>query len=382
MAADLVPTLTGFGRALRDAGLSLGPGDTMVFCAAAAVLDPTDLVDLYWAGRTSLVARREDIATYDEVFRRYFLGEDGPAERVLEFVARTHAGLVDVPSTDPPPASTEDDTDQPEEERELGRAGSDVAVLRNKSFAACTPEELAAVRRLLARLRLTPPRRRTRRSRPARRGRRPDLRGTVRRSMRRQGELVELRWRRRRTRVRPLVLVLDVSGSMAEHSRALLQFAWSARRAAGPATSGPRKVHVYCFGTRLACLTVPLRHRSPDAALRNAGREVVDWEGGTRIGSSLDELVRTAGRRGLTRGAVVVICSDGLDRGDPAALAAAMERLSRQCHRIVWCHPGLVDGRAPRTVGMLAAEPWIDVLVPGRDLSSLTELADLLPRLG
>lgn len=374
MAGDLVPVLVGFGRALRAAGLAVGSGDVTVFCAASAALDPTDLVDLYWAGRTTLIARRDDVAVYDEVFRTYFLGEHAPLDEVLTLTARAEAAVVDVPAAEPPA-----DAEESGDEVALGLVGSDVDVLRHKSFASCTPEELAAVRRLMARLKLTPPRRRTRRSRPAHRGRRPDLRRTVRASLRLHGELADLRWRRRRVRARPLVLILDVSGSMADYSRALLQFAYSARRAS---TLGPRRVHVYCFGTRLTCVTAPLRHRSPDAALRDAGRLVVDWEGGTRIGESLAEFVRTAGRRGVCRGAVVVICSDGLDRGDPGTLATAMERLSRLCHRIVWCHPRLIDGQAPRTMGMLAAAPHVDVLTAGHDLASLSELADLLPRLG
>ncbi|MGQ0574183.1 MAG: vWA domain-containing protein [Pseudonocardia sp.] len=376
--SDLVGVLVGFGRALRRAGVAVGPGDVVGYCAAAATLDPTDLVDLYWAGRTALLARREDIATYDEVFRAYFLGEHQPVRDVLTLAARAEGGVVDVPAAEPPAADAEEGAD---DDVELGLVGSNVDVLRRKSFASCTPEELAAVRRLMARLRLVPPRRRTRRARPARRRRRPDLRRTVRACLRRHGELTELRWRRRRVKVRPLVLILDVSGSMADHSRALLQFAHSARRAGGT-TAGAQRVHVYCFGTRLTCITAPLRHRSPDAALRDAGRLVVDWEGGTRIGASLEQFVRTAGRRGICRGAVVVICSDGLDRGDPATLSAAMERLSRLCHRIVWCHPRLVDGRAPRTMGMMVAEPHVDVLACGHDLDSLAELAALLPRLG
>ncbi len=143
-------------------------------------------------------------------------------------------------------------------------------------------------------------------------------------------------------------------------------------------------MQVFCFGTRLTCITTPLRKRSPDQALAEAGALVVDWEGGTRIGDSLDQFVRTWGRRGICRGGVVVICSDGLDRGDPDTLATAMERLGRLCHRVVWMNPHKGDNPAyrPQTVGMMVAEPHIDVLLSGHDLSSLEELAALLPRLG
>jgi hypothetical protein len=252
---------------------------------------------------------------------------------------------------------------------------SNVETLRHKSFAACTPEELEALRRIMARIRLTPPKRRTRRTKTAYAGRRPDLRRTIRESLRTHGEMVDLYWRQRRVRMRPLILILDISGSMAGYSRCLLQFAHSAKRASA-------KVEVFCFGTRLTCITKQLQTRSPDDALAQAGKLVVDWEGGTRIGDSLDRFVRNWGRRGACRGGVVVICSDGLDRGDPEVLAMAMERLKRLCHHIVWNpHKGDPDYR-PQTLGMMVAHPYIDVLLSGHDLSSLEELAALLPELG
>ena len=160
---------------------------------------------------------------------------------------------------------------------------------------------------------------------------------------------------------------------MADYSRALLQFAWSARRAA-------QRVEVFCFGTRLTHVTAALQTRSVDTALAQAAREVVDWEGGTRIGDALDAFLRGWGRRGTARGGVVVICSDGYDRGDPEVLAAAMERLARLSHRIVWCNPHAVGG-APRSLGMMVAAPHIDVELSGHDLASLEELAGLLPTL-
>jgi hypothetical protein len=226
------------------------------------------------------------------------------------------------------------------------------------------------------RIRLAPPRRRTRRTVPARSGRAPDLRRTARETMRLHGEPAELFWRRRRIRLRPLILILDISGSMADYSRNLLQFAYSANRAAA-------RTEVFCFGTRLTRLTRALTTRRPDAALERAAQAVFDWEGGTRIGESLDAFVRDWGRRGLCRGGVVVICSDGLDRGDPAVLAAAMERLSRLCHTLVWMNPHKGDNASfrPSTVGMMAAAPHVDVLLSGHDLRSLEELAALLPTL-
>jgi uncharacterized protein len=179
-------------------------------------------------------------------------------------------------------------------------------------------------------------------------------------------------------------LILDVSGSMAEYSRALLQFAYSAARASS-GLSGPlvAKVEVFCFGTHLTRITEALQKRNPDHALAEAAKAVVDWEGGTKIGASLDLFVRTWGRRGLCRGAIVVICSDGLERGHPELLATAMERLTRLSHRIVWMNPLKGDDPEfqPRTVGMMAALPYVDLLLSGHDLSSLEELAECLPAL-
>jgi len=194
--------------------------------------------------------------------------------------------------------------------------------------------------------------------------------------MRTHGEPAELFWRRRRQRIRPMVLILDVSGSMSDYSRSLLQFAYSTRRAAS-------RVEVFCFGTRLTRITRSLDRRRPDDALEQAAKAVFDWEGGTRIGDSLDTFVRAWGRRGMCRGAIVVICSDGLDRGDPAVLAAAMERLSRLSHRVVWLNPhrGNDASFRPSTLGMMVAAPHVDVLLSGHDLRSLEDFAALLPEL-
>ena len=371
--APFVALLVDFCRELRSAGLAVGTGDAAAYCAAVAALDPSDLLDLYWAGRTTLVARRDAIPDYDEVFRRFFLGAGGdlPVLGTLkspEAHAAEMQATLTVPATDPPGDG--------QEQAALGLMASDVEALRHKSFTACTPEELAAVRRIMARIRLTPPRRRTRRTVAARAGRAPDLRRTVRESLRMHGEPGELFWRRRKVMPRPLILILDVSGSMADYSRHLLQFAYSAKRAAA-------RVEVFCFGTRLTRITRALDHRRPDEALERAAATVVDWEGGTRIGASLDAFVREHGRRGLCRGGIVVICSDGLDRGDPAVLATAMERLSRLSYRIIWMNPHKGDNPdfRPSTLGMLTAAPYIDRTLSGHDLSSLEELAALLPAL-
>ncbi len=371
---EFVSVLVEFGRRLRREGMAVGSGDVLTYCAAMAALNPADLIDLYWAGRSTLVTRRDQIPVYDRVFRSFFLGEpDAPgAPPYLRLHATSQYSTVfQIPATEP-------GQDDPEENRaQLGLVASDVDILRDKAFAACTTEELAALRRIMATMRLAPPRRRTRRTQPARDGRNPDPRRTIRETMRRHGELDMPRWRSRRRRPRRLVLILDVSGSMADYSRNLVQFAHSATRASD-------RVEVFCFGTRLTRVTPALRRRNVDDAMDRAAKAVVDWEGGTRIGDSLATFVRDWGRQGICRGGIVVLCSDGLDRGDPQVLAAAMERLSRLSHRIVWLNPhkgSAVDFR-PSTVGMMVAAPYVDLLLSGHDLRSLEELAARLPELG
>jgi uncharacterized protein len=364
--------LVAFGSELRSAGIAVGSGDIMTYCSAAGVLDPTDLVDLYWAGRGTLVSRRDQISTYDRVFRSFFLAADNPLTELLRITPNSAAqaqAVLEIPATD-------EAGEERGDEAVLGLMASDAEALRRKSFTACTAEELAAVRRIMARIKLTPPRRRTRRTAPAPHGTSPDLRRTVREAMHMHGEPAELYWRRRKVKLRPLILILDVSGSMADYSRHLLQFAYSAKRAAS-------RVDVFCFGTRLTRVTRALDHRRPDDALQRAARTVFDWEGGTRIGACLDSFVRDWGRRGLCRGGIVVICSDGLDRGDPAVLAAAIERLARLSYRVVWMNPHKGDNPdfKPTTLGMMVVAPHIDMLLSGHDLRSLERLAALLPTL-
>ncbi|ABL79783.1 MULTISPECIES: VWA domain-containing protein [unclassified Nocardioides] len=358
-----VETLVGFARELRAAGLPVGTGDGVTFCAAMEPLDPTDLMDLYWGGRATLVTRREQIPTYHETFLRYFL--DHPAPKPDEARPFTIQQREEARTALQVPETEQHGEERQEEEAILGLMASDVSALKHKAFASCTPEELAALRRIMRTVRLTPPRRRSRRTAAASAGTRPDLRRTVREAMRTHGDPARLRWRQRRKRPRPLVLVLDVSGSMADYSRALLQYAHITSRATS-------KVEVFCFGTRLTRITRELEHRRPDQALDRAARAVVDWEGGTRIGGSLDAFVRDFGRRGTGRGGIVVICSDGLDRGDPALLASAMQRLSRLCHRVVWLNP---HGAEPASLGMAVATPYVDQVLTARSLADLEAFA-------
>jgi hypothetical protein len=241
---------------------------------------------------------------------------------------------------------------------------SRVETLRRKSFADCTPEELDELQALMARVALTVPVRRSRRWQPARAGV-PHLRRTLRRSFRTAGEPIDRAWRERRRRARRLVLVLDVSGSMTAYARGLLMFAHAALRA-------DRRWEAFCFGTRLTRVTRALAASDADEALRSAAREVVDWDGGTRIGESLKRLLDDYGHGGLARGAVVVICSDGLDVGDPGLLADQMARLSRLAHRVVWLNPLKESPEyEPLARGMRAALPYVDLFAAGHSLASL-----------
>ena len=363
--------LVGFAHELRAGGVTVGTGDVLTYVEAAAILNPADLLDLYWAGRAALISRSADIPPYDRAFREYFLAEDSPASDELRLSpatrAEAEASLV-MPATDPGPE------EDPRDQQRLGLMASSVAALKHRSFTACTPDELAALRRIMRAMRLTPPRRRTRRTKAAPTGTIPDLRKTIQNEIRLIPPPAPIRYRRRKARLRPLILLLDVSGSMTDYSRHLLQFAHTARH------SGAR-VEVFCFGTRITRITRQLRTRRIDVALHEAGRSVMDWDGGTQIGGSVDTFIRRWGRGGMCRGAVAVICSDGLDRGDPELLAASMERLARLAYRIVWLNPHKGDNREfrPSTVGMMVAAPHIDLLLSGHDLASLEELAATLP---
>lgn len=376
----LVAALHGFCCLLRTEGMALGSHDVITLCDSMESLDPTDMIDLYWGGRTSLVHRREDITTYHEAFRRYFLSGINPIEVMVKAQAHVNAPREEsVQAFEVPMTDQSENEDEKADEAVLGLVASNIATLRKKGFAECSFVEREALRRIMRRLRLSPPVRKTRRTQRSHRGAAPDLRRTVAGALRTQGELVHLHCRTRRVRARPLILILDISGSMADHSRSLLQFAWGTRRST-------QKVEVFAFGTRLTHLTKALNTRSLDDAMARAGREVDDWEGGTRIGDAVGEFLRKWGRRGMARGAIVVICSDGFDRGDPETLSNAMERLARLAHNVVWLSPH-ADAPAgkkaelPRSLGMVISEPYIDVLGSCRDLAGLEGFAKVLPTL-
>jgi uncharacterized protein len=372
---DVEALLVDFGHALRDAGLPIGTDDVLTFCAGVAELDVSDLMDVYWAGRASLVRRRDHVPVYNEVFQRFFFDNGVAGSEELKKTMRSSSNAsatLEIPNTEEGlPGEVSPD------EVKLGYVASVSEVYRYKAFADCTDDEIRQLRRLMSRMRVTPPKRRTHRMERSRKVATVDMRRMVREAMRALGEPRELTFKRRKEKLRPLVLILDVSGSMADYSRNLLQFAYSARRANA-------KVDVFCFGTRLTRVTRSLDRRNPDEAMRIAGEAVLDWDGGTRIGDSLREFTREARRSRLGRGAIVVICSDGLDRGEPQALAESMESLSRIAHRVIWVNPhkGDVVEYVPATLGMIVADPFIDEVHSGHNLASLERLADRLAKVG
>ena len=248
-------------------------------------------------------------------------------------------------------------------------AASDDELLRDKRFDALEPDELAALYRVMSRLRVATPLRRTRRARRDRRGERIDMRRTLRQSMRTGGDPIRLARRRRRVVRRRMVMLCDISGSMEPYARAYLQFLTSA-------TGSGSHAEAFVFATRLTRLTRALASRNPERAIQRAAAAAPDWSSGTRIGDALKAFNDRHGRRGMARGAVIVILSDGWERGAPELVGQEMERLARLAHRIVWVNPRVAAaGFVPRAGGMAAALPHCDALVSGHSLRALEEVA-------
>ena len=358
-----------FGRVLRGAGLAVPVSSVVSFAEALAAVGLDRRDDVYWAARSTLVQRPEDRALFDRafvVFWEHACG--GPVEEEDEPETITIA----VDSDD----EGDDDGDDPGsappgEDPSYELRFSVTEILRHRDFATYDDTELAEAHRLMTRMRLTgSPRRSLRMAPTSGRTPRPDLRRTVRAALRTEGEPIRRHFRTPATRHRRLVLLLDVSGSMEPYARALLRFVQAA-------VAGRRRVEAFALGTRLTRLTRELGSRDPDEALRKAAERVVDWSGGTRLGDGLRHFNEQWGVRGMARGAVVVILSDGWDRGDPTELAEAMQRLSRVAHRIVWVNPlKVTPGYAPLARGMAAALPYVDRFVEGHSLAAMEQLAE------
>lgn len=347
-----VERLVAFARQLREAGVRPGTAAVGDFCRATALLG---VEEVYWAGRTTLVSRRDDIPIYDRVFDAFFSGERDVPKR-----ARPRPRLVALGAAD------DDAGEAGEGEAPRLVRASRIELLRHKSFERCTEAELVELASLAGDFARSLPRRRSRRSAEARSGM-LDLRSTLRRSLRTEGEPFERRFRSRPPIPRRLVLLIDVSGSMSGTSRGLLVLAHALLRI------HPR-TDVFCFGTRVTRVTPSLATRRMDEALAGVASAVADWEGGTRIGDSLQALLDRSGHRGAVRGATVVLCSDGLDVGEPEVLARQMERLSLLAHRVVWLNPLKANaGYEPLARGMQAALPFVDVFADGSSLASIEE---------
>jgi uncharacterized protein len=361
--------ISALAAGMRARGARVGVGEVLGAHRALAAVDVASPRDGRLALRAALCSSHAELAIFDEAWEEAF----PPPEvfpRLDELGSMPGSALpqIALPDVGEPQPDADGDLEA------VPAAWSEVELLQHKDFADYTESELALAHKLLARLARRGPRRLSRRTRPTRRRREEhDLRATVRASLRHGGELFERRYREPAWRPRRLVLVLDVSGSMAPYARMLLQYVQAC-------VAARARVEAFAFGTRLTRLTRELAGRDPDKALRRASEAVVDWSGGTRIGAALAELNREHGRR-IGRGAMVVLLSDGWDRGEPEELAAELARLRRCAHRVVWLNPLAADARyEPLTRGMQAALPHLDRLLPGNSIASLEALAELMDR--
>jgi uncharacterized protein with von Willebrand factor type A (vWA) domain len=358
-----------FSRVLRGAGLNVPTSSTIAFGEAIACTGIGHRDTTYWAGRATLVRRPEDRELYDRAFAVFWEhAVAGDVEEIdeepLEITLAIDTG--DDGGEHPPEAPLSDD---PTVELRF----SATEVLRHKDFADYTTDELIEAQALMSRLRFAgSPRRSLRLISAETRSDTPDLRRTVRAAMRAGGEPMRRHYRTRTTRHRRLVLLLDVSGSMEPYARALIRFVHAA-------VAGRQKVEAFALGTRLTRLTRELSSRDPDEALRRATTRVLDYGGGTRLGEGLRVFNDEWGQRGMARGAIVVILSDGWDRGDPEVLAEQMTRLHRVAYKVVWVNPlKVTPGYAPLARGMAAALPHVDAFVEGHSIDAMEHLARVI----
>jgi uncharacterized protein with von Willebrand factor type A (vWA) domain len=361
-----------FSRLLRAQGLVVPVGAVTTYAAALGALGLDRRESVYWAGRATLLRRPEDLVVYDRSFAAFWLGRPFTAPDTTHQppapTAATAMGSLD--AGDRAPTTTD---------MAVPLRYSAVEVLRDKDFAAYTPAEFAEARQLIAGVRLRGEVRRSRRRRrssslaPTSRSQ-PDVRATLRRAHATGGEAVRRAWREPVSRPRRVVLLCDVSGSMEPYARALLRFAHAA-----VVGRGAGRVEAFAVGTRLTRLTRELAWRDPDEALTRAAKAVTDWSGGTRLGAGLHAFNEDYGVRGMARGAVVVVVSDGWDRGDPAVLGAEMARLHLVAHRVIWVNPlQAAPGYAPLAGGMAAALPHVDAFVAGNSLAALEDLVAVI----
>ncbi|RZP39419.1 MAG: VWA domain-containing protein [Acidimicrobiales bacterium] len=355
-----------FSQVLRGLGLEVPVSRVQLFVEALGLVGLDERNAVYWAGRSTLVADPEEIEEFDRAF--------------AVFWERKQSSGIDV---ELPPISVSISLDSAEENDDLPEDDttssgptlqvrySALETLKEKDFAECSEQELDELKRLISGLRFTSTTRPSRRRLPSKRQtRNPDLRRTVRAALAMGGEPIHRKFVQRDHRPRRLVLLVDVSGSMEPYARALIRFAHAT-------VVGRTRVEAFAVGTRLTRITRELSSRDPDAALRAAAHAVADWSGGTRLGATLKEFNELWGLRGMARGAIVVLLSDGWDRGEPEALAEQMERLHRVSYRQIWVNPlKHTPGYAPLARGMAAALPHTDAFIEGHSFESLERLAE------
>ncbi len=383
---DLPAVVGGFGRRLHEAGLPVSAERAARFAEALDVVRPVARRRLYWTARGVFVTDPSQVRAFDAVFREVF-GSAPPAPMIDAVDIDEVSAPLDADGTAEPGSATAEESLEaarsagslnavdPSAETPGARAvpvptlASEEESLWAKRFDALAPDELARIYRLMAELSLAAPQRRTRRAERASHGSRVDVRRTLRSSLRTGGDPIHLARRRRRMRRRPIVLLCDISGSMEPYARAYLQFLTCA---AGSGVAGNRN-EAFVFATRLTRLTRALHSRHPERAIQQAAAAAPDWSSGTRIGDALKTFNDLHGRRGMARGAVVVILSDGWERGDPGVVGREMERLARLAYRIVWVNPrAAAPGFSPRAGGMAAALPHCDALLSGHSLTALS----------
>lgn len=357
-APDLA--LAGFATALRYAGLPVTADRVHLFLRAVAALDATLTADVYWAGRAALCSGPDDTARYDEVFAAWFTGDR--ARGVVP--SRTPQSSVQ--------AALDEGAEGAGGDRTLNVSASTTEVLRHRDVAGLSTIDRAELARLFGTLHPRAPLRRANRRRPSHRGE-IDPRRTLRAQLRQVGEPARVQYRRRGVRPRRVVVLIDVSGSMRPYADSLLRLAHVMVQ------QSPRIVEVFTIGTRLTRVTPALRRRDPEFALRSAGDVVPDWSGGTRLGEVLKVFLDRWGQRGTARRAVVVVCSDGWERGDAALLGAQLERLAGLAHRVIWLNPHRGKrGYEPVQAGIVAVLPHLDDLVAGHSLASFAELLEVV----
>lgn len=360
-----------FARILRGAGLDVPLDSVIIFVNALGQLGLEDRNDVYWAAHATLIRRHEDTPIFDRAFAVFW------DQRIAIDTANIERELVSMTLLiDDENASADDTAGEPvDDENTIMLRFSSVETLREKDFAEYNPAELREAEQFMSSLRLAgPPKKSLRLIKTNRHGARHDIRRTMRASLQHDGEPIERYWREPSTRLRRLVVLLDISGSMEPYARALLRFMHAA-------VVGRQRVEAFTFGTRLTRITKELTSRDPDKALSQTSAQVSDWSGGTRLGECLRTFNDKWGVGGMARGSIFVVLSDGWDRGDPKVLAEQMQRLNRVAYRVIWVNPLKVSpGYAPLARGMAAALPYIDDFVEGHSLEALQHLTEVISR--